>query len=121
MRLMSGFDVRAFMSAAASARGAGPAPAGLLRRSVPIAEAVAAVVIRPSYSPAIVCGVTRFIELALVVLAGIFVHQIYLDETILPGSSYWLATAGTATLTILVFQGIGVYSVAAFRSFFIYP
>ena len=90
------------------------------RRAVPTAEAVAPIVVRPSYSPAIVVGVARFVEFALVMLAGLVVYQIYLAANLLLDSAYWLATAGAAALTILVFQAIGVYSVQAFRSFFLY-
>jgi len=118
---MSGFDIRAFLSAAADASAAGGSgSARFRRRAVPTAEAVAPVVIRPSYSPAIVSGVARFVEFALVMLAGLVVYEFYLADTLLLDSAYWLATAGTAALTTLVFQAIGVYSVQAFRSFFIY-
>ncbi|MEA3041231.1 MAG: hypothetical protein QOC65_720 [Sphingomonadales bacterium] len=118
---MSGFDIRAFLSAAADASAAGGSgSARFRRRAVPTAEAVAPVVIRPSYSPAIVSGVARFVEFALVMLAGLVVYELYLADTLLLDSAYWLATAGTAALTTLVFQAIGVYSVQAFRSFFIY-
>jgi Undecaprenyl-phosphate glucose phosphotransferase len=118
---MSGFDIRAFISAAANANAEGPAsPARFRRRAVPTAEAVSPVVIQRSYSPAIVTGVARFVEFALVILAGAFVYRLYLAEGVLLDQAYWLATAGTAMLTTLVFQAMGVYSVAAFRSFFIY-
>jgi Undecaprenyl-phosphate glucose phosphotransferase len=118
---MSGFDIRAFISAAANANADGPVPPGRFRRrAVPTAEAVAPIVLRRSYSPAIVSGVARFIEFALVVLAGVIVYQIYLAESLPLDNAYWIATFGTAALTTLVFQAIGVYSVAAFRSFFIY-
>src|SRR5918998_1062290 len=99
---MSGFDIRAFISAAANANADGPVPPGRFRRrAVPTAESVAPIVIRSSYSPAIVSGVARFIEFALVVLAGFVVYQIYLAESLLLDNAYWLATIGTATLTIL--------------------
>jgi Undecaprenyl-phosphate glucose phosphotransferase len=118
---MSGFDVRAFMSAAVSAKVERPASRhGDRGRRVPTAEAVAPIVIRHRYSPAIVSGVVRFIEFALVVLSGVVVHQSYLAETFLIDRHYLLATLGTAAVAIVVFQGLGVYSVAAFRSFFIY-
>jgi Undecaprenyl-phosphate glucose phosphotransferase len=119
---MSGFDIRAFISAAADASAAagGPGAPRFRRRAVPTAEAVAPIVIRRSYSPAIVTGVARAVEFALVMLAGLVVYQIYLAESLLIDGAYWLATAGTAALTVLVFQAIGVYSVQAFRSFFIY-
>src|SRR5687768_8023492 len=118
---MSGFDIRAFISAAADASVAGsPAAMRFRRRAVPTAEAVAPIVVHPSYSPAIVVGVARAVEFALVMLAGLVVYQIYLAANLLLDGAYWLATAGAAALTILVFQAIGVYSVQAFRSFFLY-
>jgi Undecaprenyl-phosphate glucose phosphotransferase len=118
---MSGFDIRAFISAAANANAEGSTPPGRFRRrSVPTAEAVAPIVIRRSYSPAIVTGVARFVEFALVVMAGLFVHRFYLAQTLSLDGTYLLAVVGTAALTTLVFQAIGVYSVSAFRSFFIY-
>ena len=118
---MSGFDIRAFISAAADASVAGgPAAMRFRRRTVTTAEAVAPIVVRPSYSPAIVVGVARAVEFALVMLAGLVVYQIYLAANLLLDGAYWLATAGAAALTILVFQAIGVYSVQAFRSFFLY-
>src|SRR3712207_4111409 len=99
---MNGFDIRAFLSAASSANAGGPAaPARLMRRTVPTAEAVAPVTIRPSYSPAIVTGIARFIEFALVIVAGLSVHQAYLSGTVPLDGSYWLATVGTAFLTTL--------------------
>jgi Undecaprenyl-phosphate glucose phosphotransferase len=118
---MGEFDIRAFISAAASATASGSAASTRTRRRpVPTAEAVAPVMIRRSYSPAILTGVARFIEFGLVILAGLFVHQLYLSATVPLDSSYLLATIGTAILTTMVFQSIGVYSVAAFRSFFIF-
>jgi Undecaprenyl-phosphate glucose phosphotransferase len=118
---MSGFDIRAFINAAAEAGVAGnPAATRFRRRAVPTAEAVAPIVIRPSYSPAIVVGVARAVEFALVMLAGLIVYQIYLSANLLLDGAYWLATAGAAALTILVFQASGVYSVQAFRSFVLY-
>jgi Undecaprenyl-phosphate glucose phosphotransferase len=118
---MSGFDIRAFISAAADASVAGsPAAMRFRRRAAPTVEAVAPIVVRPSYSPVIVVGVARAVEFALVMLAGLVVYQIYLASNLLLDGAYWLATAGAAALTILVFQAIGVYSVQAFRSFFLY-
>src|SRR5919199_1695928 len=111
---MSGFDIRAFISAAASASAGGPAaPGRLRRRTVPTAEAAAPVVVRRSYSPAILAGVARFLEFTLVVVAGVVVHQDYLSGTVPLVSSYLLATLGTALLTTIVFQSIGAYTVSA--------
>jgi Undecaprenyl-phosphate glucose phosphotransferase len=121
MSVMAGFDIRAFLTAAASASSGGTSPPrALRRRAVPTAEAVAPVVIEPSYSPAIITGIARFVEFSLVILAGVFVHQLYLAGHVPLDSAYWLPTIGTAILTTLVFQSVGVYSIAAFRSFFIF-
>jgi Undecaprenyl-phosphate glucose phosphotransferase len=119
---MSRFDIRTFISAAASANAGGTAqpPTRMRRRAVPTAEAVAPIVIEPSYSPVIVTGVARFLEFALVTWAGLLVHRIYLFGSVPLDGNYWLATLGTSVLTTLVFQAIGVYSVTAFRSFFIF-
>jgi Undecaprenyl-phosphate glucose phosphotransferase len=118
---MSGFDIRAFINAAADATAmGGSTPGRFRRRAVPTAEAVAPIVIRPSYSPAIVSGIARFVEFALVMTAGLVVYEIYLAETLPLDTAYWVATIAAAVLTTLVFQALGVYSVQAFRSFFIY-
>jgi Undecaprenyl-phosphate glucose phosphotransferase len=118
---MSEFDIRGFISAAASAAAEKVGiPTRVKRRGVPMAETVAPIVIAPSYSPVVLTGAARVVEFFLVAFAGLLVHRLYLAQTDPLDLTYGSAVLGTAALTVLVFQAIGAYSIASFRSLVIF-
>lgn len=118
---MSGFDFREFIQAASAAAIDGaPARAPQKRPRVPVAEGVANLEIRPTYSPVVLTGAVLILDFVLIALIGALVHYVYLSGVIPFDLSYTTAVAGLAALTVLVFQAFGVYSISAFRAFFLF-
>ena len=114
---MSGFDFRDFArTATEAALGAAP-PARVAAPTVAVPAPAIAGPAHSTYSPVIVTGIVRGVELALVVLVGALVHVWYLAQAVPLDWPYGLAVLGLALMTVLAFQALGAYSIQAFRSF----
>lgn len=115
---MSLVNIRDLMSAAASLTAEGAAaqrpPEG--RARVPIAESAAAVVPDRKWSPVVLVGMVRAIEALLLLATGLVAHRLYLAEP--PTTDYWLALVGLSIAAAIVLQGLGTYSIHAFRAYF---
>ncbi len=113
------FDTRELLRAAsASLAEESSTPEARRRRTVPIAEGVADIAITPSFSPVLLVGVIRGLELLLVVVTGFAVHALYLADKFPLHWDYAFAIAGLAALTVAVFQAMGAYGIGAFRAYF---
>jgi Undecaprenyl-phosphate glucose phosphotransferase len=116
--MMGVFDTRELIQAAsASLAETSLATPARPRRAVPIAEGVAEVTLRPSYSPVLLAGVVRAVEFVLVALTGALVYAAYLADRIPFHWGYGAAVAGLAALMVAVFQASGAYGIGALRAF----
>ena len=68
-------------------------------------------------SPAVVAGIVRGIEFLLIVVLGLLIKALYVESMDQAGDlAYFLATVGAAGAGGILFQVLGLYDVAAFRS-----
>src|SRR5208282_4115302 len=76
---------------------------------------VAAQQFKPAYSPIVLAGTVRLIEVVLVTLVGFAVYCCYVVPANGFASYYVAAIVGIAMLSILAFQAADIYQVQAFR------
>ena len=81
-----------------------------------LAEAIANLPIRGSYSPIVLAGVVRLAEFALICLTGVIVYAIYLYPLHGIEPAYLAAVPAVAAVTVGVFQAFDIYHVGAFRT-----
>ena len=116
---MLDFDARKTMSGTSAAattadvvaapkRAKALSPAALMVASQPTATA---------YSPIVVAGIVRLIEVALVALIGLLVYVAYVVPIEGFEWHYIAAIAGIAVLAMLAFQAADIYQVQAFRGY----
>ena len=115
---MTNFDTRKWVrAAAASATSAALAtfPRNRTASLSPAALQVAQQYAAPGYSPIVVAGIVRLIELVLVVATGLAVYLSY----VVPNDGfewYYVGTVlGIAVLSMLAFQAADIYQIQAFR------
>jgi Undecaprenyl-phosphate glucose phosphotransferase len=82
----------------------------------PLAERIVTMPAKPTLSPVVLAGVVRLIEFALVVLVGVALHWFYLPDTVPRGWAYTITIPCMAALTVVAFQAVDAYHMAAFRS-----
>ncbi len=100
-----------------------PSAAATIPRSKPKAPAplspaalkVAAQPFARAYSPIVLAGTVRLIEVALVALVGLSVYLSYVVPTDGFAWHYVAAIAGIALLAMLAFQAADIYQIQAFR------
>ncbi|WP_293861821.1 undecaprenyl-phosphate glucose phosphotransferase [uncultured Alsobacter sp.] len=92
------------------------ATGGSPHRLTPLAEEVASRPYRPSVSLAVVSGLTAMAEALVIVLAGLIARTMQLQDGILPGLNYAIALSAMSVATIVAFQALGTYDLAALRS-----
>jgi Undecaprenyl-phosphate glucose phosphotransferase len=83
----------------------------------PAALAVAARRDKPAYSPIVLAGTVRLIEVALVVMVGLVVYFAYVVPIDGFAWYYVAAVAGIALVAMLAFQAADIYQVEAFRGY----
>jgi Undecaprenyl-phosphate glucose phosphotransferase len=112
-------EIRHAMSAASAASAAAimPAPSKPGRSLSPAALKVAAEPAHPAYSPIVVAGTVRLIELALILLIGSAVYAAYVVPSEGFEWRYLAAIAGIGVLAMLAFQTADIYQVQAFRGY----
>jgi Undecaprenyl-phosphate glucose phosphotransferase len=103
-----------FESAAATAGAPPPRVTGAPRLSAPALSA-AAQPFRRAYSPIVLAGTVRLIEVALVALVGFAVYFAYVVPIEGFAWRYVGAVAGIAVLALFAFQAADIYQVQAFR------
>jgi len=111
---MSEFDVRQMIGAGGA--GALPALAGNPHQLSPAARLAASQPLARAYSPIVLAGVVRIIELGLIAAVGNGVYFAYVFPTYGFAWYYPLTAAGIAGLAVLVFQAADIYQVNAFRA-----
>jgi Undecaprenyl-phosphate glucose phosphotransferase len=114
---MSGIDIRDLIQAASTpAIDAGRSGGGLFTREPRMAETTSGLTASGSMSPIVLVGSVRLLEFVLVLIIGLSLQWIYLEEFPLP--PYIGLTFAVGFGVWLSFEGGGLYSVQAFRSFF---
>ena len=81
------------------------------------AQEVAAQSSESAYSPIVLAGLVRVIEVALVAAVGFAVYFVYVVPTDGLGWRYVAAIVGIALLSMLAFQVADIYQVQAFRGY----
>jgi len=115
---MLDFNTQKMMGAASAATATAPAatpdrPKGLS----PAAQLVAAQPITAAYSPIVLAGSVRLIELGIVALVGLAVYAAYVVP--LDGFQWYYvaAIAGISLFAMIAFQAADIYQVQAFRGY----
>jgi Undecaprenyl-phosphate glucose phosphotransferase len=113
-------DARKIISAAAAT--AVPAPAGaLVPKSCrgelsPEAQRVAAEPIPVAYSPIVLAGTVRLIDIGVIAAIGVAIHLLYVFPVWGFEWYYLIANAAIAVLAVVAFQAADIYDVQAFRT-----
>ena len=81
---------------------------------VELLNRLAAEPVKPAYSIVVLAGLVQAVELTLIVLSGLLIHSFYVADKADP--SYFVLTPAVAILSVLVFQVLQMYNLAAFRS-----
>src|SRR5882672_3618819 len=116
---MQDLDTRDSMSAAAAGAAAGTMPSApsCAKALSPAALMVAAQPAPSAYSPIVLAGTVRLIELALIVLVGFAIYAAY----VIPSEGfewhYVAAITGIGVLAMFAFQAADIYQVQAFRGY----
>ncbi len=110
-------DIRDLMAAASTMTVDGVAAPRPERRPTPTAEGVVGIPPAKRLSPVVLTGSVRAAEFALTALTGLLVHRLYIADPGPPAAHYVLGILGLAVAAVVVLQGFGTYSVAAFRAF----
>jgi Undecaprenyl-phosphate glucose phosphotransferase len=106
------FDTSAVSAAVKSMPGTKPqAP----RPLSPAAKDVIAEDFKQAYSPIVVAGAVRAIEIALVAAVGFLLYVAYVVPTDGFNRYYFAAIAGISLLALLAFQAADIYQIQAFR------
>jgi len=83
----------------------------------PLAERIAALPVKPTYSLLVVEGLARLSDLVLVGASGLVAFHLYLSDHKAFDSAYGLIMGVVALATFLGFQTAGLYHISALRSF----
>jgi Undecaprenyl-phosphate glucose phosphotransferase len=116
---MSEYDNITRMSAASAGVAAASAVPPILRQRrelSPAAKLAAAQTIVPAFSPIVLAGVVRIIELALMAAIGFAIYLAYVFPVYGFSWYYPLTAAGIAAFTVLALQTADIYHVQAFRT-----
>ncbi len=116
---MLDFDARKTMSGTSAAAATADVVAAPKRAKAlsPAALMVASQPTATAYSPIVVAGIVRLIEVALVALIGLLVYVAYVVPIEGFEWHYIAAIAGIAVLAMLAFQAADIYQVQAFRGY----
>jgi Undecaprenyl-phosphate glucose phosphotransferase len=109
------FDTASAVLSALSAAPKSAARPELPRQLPPAALALAERPYEPAYSPIVLAGLVRGIEVVLVALVGFAVYLTYVVPAHGFTWSYFAAILGIALLAMLAFQVADIYQVQAFR------
>src|SRR5690349_9594999 len=114
---MSEYGIREIRAASASAAATAIAPAIDRRRELsPAAMLAATQTIVPAFSPIVLAGFVRMIELALMAAIGIAIYFAYVFPVYGFSWYYPLTAIGIAMLIVLALQTADIYHVQAFRT-----
>ena len=85
-------------------------------RLIALAEAMGGRQARPPYSPIVLAGIVRCIEFVLLCAAGFGVHRLHVVPLVGYNPLYFFAIPAIAAASVVAFQGLGTYTVQAFRA-----
>jgi Undecaprenyl-phosphate glucose phosphotransferase len=109
------FDTAAAVHSAVSDIQRGAAQPSVPRQLSPAALALTKEPYEAAYSPIVLAGTVRLIEMALIMLVGFGVYVCYVVPSYGFAWYYFAAIAGIALLAMLAFQVADIYQVQAFR------
>src|SRR5215472_17138973 len=116
-RVMSEYGIREIRAASVAAAAAAVAPTPNRRRELsPAAMLAAAQTIVPAFSPIVLAGFVRMIELAVMAAIGIAIYFAYVFPVYGFSWYYPLTAVGIAGLIVLALQTADIYQVQAFRT-----
>ncbi|ABD88231.1 undecaprenyl-phosphate glucose phosphotransferase [Rhodopseudomonas palustris] len=114
---MEPINARSMISAAAVAAAAtsGAPPTERRRRLSASALAVANQKVRPAYSPVVIAGLVRMVDLLLINLVGTALYFGYVAHGDTPSWEYMAAIFAMSLAAVVAFQAVDIYQVQAFR------
>ncbi|MFI4997035.1 MAG: undecaprenyl-phosphate glucose phosphotransferase [Hyphomicrobiales bacterium] len=86
-------------------------------RLSPLAERLAALPVKPTYSPLVLEGLARLTDFVLAIATGFAAFHLYLGDQRSFDSAYAGMVAMVSLATLLGFQMAGLYQISALRSF----
>lgn len=96
---------------------AGHAPAASPpRQNALLAEIAADTSPTRAYSPIVLAGLVRLLELFLIVLSGFGVHHLHVAPTWGYRAEYFIVIPGVALLAVIAFQALDLYTTQALRA-----
>ncbi|WP_342362744.1 undecaprenyl-phosphate glucose phosphotransferase [Terrarubrum flagellatum] len=110
---MSGFSVHDLMR---EPRGSAPASDARPAKLSTLAERIANLPLQPSYSAAVLSGLIRAADFALVALSGLLIYFFHPNHPVEFESGYILASGAVAAFIVLAFEAMHGYSPASLRS-----
>jgi Undecaprenyl-phosphate glucose phosphotransferase len=114
---MCSYDIRSMMKAETGRSTLEASGSNAPTRELsPLAERLTQIPLKPTYSPIILTGLVRLMEIILVLTAGILAHEIYLGSAATAYSIYFISIFSVALLNMTIFQALGCYEITAFRS-----
>ncbi len=81
-----------------------------------LAEVAAGGEVRRAVSPIVLTGIVRFTEFAIVLIAGAIVHAVYVVPVAGFSLIYYAVILASGLLAIALYQTLGLYRIAAFRT-----
>jgi Undecaprenyl-phosphate glucose phosphotransferase len=109
---MAAFSARDMQRVAAAAP---VAAVGRDAAKAKLLDSLAAEPIKSAYSPVVLAGLVRAVEFVLIAVTGALVHYFYVVGQVGYEPSYFIVIPAVAILSIIVFQVLRTYNVAAFR------
>jgi CoA-binding domain len=119
---MSTFDVRDMMkldSGGGPCPASGPADMASIppRPLNPLAEHMATLPVANTLSTIMIEGMARFLDSAVIGLAGLAMFQLYLADAVDYHLPYWIIVSAVMVTAQIVFQALHLYQMGALRSF----
>ncbi len=69
-----------------------------------------------AYSPIVLAGIVRLVELVMLLAAGMLIHEFYVAANWGRSLDYYLVMPAMALAAVVALQSLGLYSTAAFRA-----
>ena len=86
-------------------------------RLSPLAERLAALPVKPTYSPLVIKGLARVVDLVLVIITGVVAFRLYLADHMAFDGPYAAMMGLVSMATLFGFQTAGLYQIGSMRSF----
>ena len=113
-RAFTTHDIHRLADAGPGQAGSEPRPPS--QKLAALAEAMGGLQPHPPASPVVLAGTVRLLEFLLIAAAGIAVHRFYVAPQVGYNPAYSVLIAAVAILSVLGFQALKIYTVAAFMA-----